>query len=249
MGTNCPLRWQGPSSTLVLMSLVSKFTTSGALLILASVPILSGCGAGSPLPTPTSPLDAAAADAAGGSGGADGVDGSGTDGGGSEAEGGGAPGALGDCVPGRWVLGEGQVTAFYGAVAASIPELEIAPFGTIGLTLDTEGTYAYAPDYGFVLTVSAGPVSIEPRAVVTGAVTGSWSIESGRLVLTETDSALAVDAQLNGQAFDVADLTNGLIESSPMLSSPGAVVCTSTTLTVPYETGSGSVDLQWDRVS
>ncbi|HAJ16968.1 MAG TPA: hypothetical protein DEA69_04100 [Microbacterium sp.] len=227
------------------MICVSRPAAIAALLLIAGAPLLTGCSGGLGEPSPTPTFDAAAS----GVDGSDDTDGSGTGDGGSTGGTDVAEAGLVDCVPGQWVLDEIQVTAFYSAVAASIPELEIVPFGTIGLTLGADGGYSYAPDYGFVLSVNAGPVTIEPRAVVTGGVTGSWQVEGGTLVLTETDSSLTVDAQLDGQAFDVGDLTNSLIESSPMLSSAGTIACTSTTLTVPYQTGSGSVDLQWDRVS
>lgn len=174
------------------MICVSRPAAIAALLLIAGAPLLTGCSGGLSEPSPTPTFDAASS----GADGSDDTDGSGTGDGGSTGGIDVAEAGLVDCVPGQWVLDEIQVTAFYSAVAASIPELEIVPFGTIGLTLGADGGYSYAPDYGFVLSVNAGPVTIEPRAVVTGGVTGSWQVEGGTLVLTETDSSLTVDAQL-----------------------------------------------------
>ena len=157
--------------------------------------------------------------------------------------------ALADCLVGSWTLPEDQLVAFYEAAASGIPELSFVPFGTLGLDLAADGRYTYRPAFGFVLTLDLGFGTLEPRAEVTGDVTGTWSTDRDTLVLSQASSSLAVTAVLDGQALDVADATDALIEASPMLTPPGAVSCDDDGLTLPIDAGTGGiVDLAWTRV-
>lgn len=157
--------------------------------------------------------------------------------------------ALADCLVGSWTLPEDQLVAFYEAAASGIPELSFVPFGTLGLDLAADGRYTYRPAFGFVLTLDLGFGTLEPRAEVTGDVTGTWSTDRETLVLSQASSSLAVTAVLDGQALDVADATDALIEASPMLTPPGAVSCDDDGLTLPIDAGTGGiVDLAWTRV-
>lgn len=155
---------------------------------------------------------------------------------------------LAECLVGSWTLPEDQVIAFYSAAAAGIPELSFAPFGTLGLDLGADGGYTYLPAFGFVLTLDLGFGRLEPRADVTGDVTGTWSTDGDVLVLSQANSSLVVSAVLDGQPLDVAGATDALIEASPMLTPPGAVTCDDDTLTVPMDAGTGGIiEVEWVR--
>ena len=155
---------------------------------------------------------------------------------------------LAECLVGSWTLPEDQVVAFYSAAASGIPELSFAPFGTLGLNLGADGAYTYLPAFGFVLKLDLGFGTLEPRAEVTGDVTGTWSTDGDVLVLSQANSSLVVSAVLDGQPLDVAGATDALIEASPMLTPPGAVTCDDDTLTVPMDAGTGGIiEVQWVR--
>lgn len=155
---------------------------------------------------------------------------------------------LAECLVGSWTLPEDQVIAFYSAAASGIPELSFEPFGTLGLNLGADGGYTYLPAFGFVLKLDLGFGTLEPRADVTGDVTGAWSTDGDVLVLSQATSSLVVSAVLDGQPLDVAAATDALIEASPMLTPPGAVTCDDDTLTVPMDAGTGGIiEVQWVR--
>lgn len=155
---------------------------------------------------------------------------------------------LAECLVGSWTLPEDQVIAFYSAAAAGIPELSFEPFGTLGLDLGADGGYTYLPAFGFVLTLDLGFGTLEPRADVTGDVTGTWSTDGDALVLSQANSSLVVSAVLDGQPLDVAGATDALIEASPMLTPPGTVTCDDDTLTVPMDAGTGGIiEVEWVR--
>ena len=153
-----------------------------------------------------------------------------------------------ECLVGSWTLPEDQVIAFYSAAASGIPELSFEPFGTLGLNLGADGGYTYLPAFGFVLKLDLGFGTLEPRADVTGDVTGTWGTDGDVLVLSQANSSLVVSAVLDGQPLDVAGATDALIEASPMLTPPGAVTCDDDTLTVPMDAGTGGIiEVEWVR--
>ena len=153
-----------------------------------------------------------------------------------------------ECLVGSWTLPEDQVIAFYSAAASGIPELSFEPFGTLGLNLGADGGYTYLPAFGFVLKLDLGFGTLEPRADVTGDVTGTWGTDGDVLVLSQANSSLVVSAVLDGQPLDVAGATDALIEASPMLTPPGAVTCNDDTLTVPMDAGTGGIiEVEWVR--
>ena len=155
---------------------------------------------------------------------------------------------LDECLVGSWTLPEDQVIAFYSAAASGIPELSFEPFGTLGLNLGADGGYTYLPAFGFVLKLDLGFGTLEPRADVTGDVTGTWGTDGDVLVLSQANSLLVVSAVLDGQPLDVAGATDALIEASPMLTPPGAVTCDDDTLTVPMDAGTGGIiEVEWVR--
>lgn len=203
------------------------------LVLFVSVLALAGCTSTVSPPAPSDPAPAAA-----------GAEEAATDAPTSEPPAAG----LSDCLVGSWVLPEEQLIMFYAAAASGIPELAIDPFGTIGLEFAPDGGYTYLPDFGFVLTLDVAGLQLQPRAVVAGQVTGTWSVEEETLLLGDVNSSLAIDAEYNGQPLDITATTDALIEASPMLTPPGAVTCTPDTLLIPVDADTGGiVEVLWSR--
>lgn len=158
--------------------------------------------------------------------------------------------SLKECVVGTWLIPEAELVRFYGTLSGQIDEVEIAPYGTVELTLSDDGASSYASDYGFDLLIEAGATSMEPSVVVTGTISGAWSVSDDDRILLETDdSSLEVDVTLGGQPMDLGDLTNQFLEHTPLDSSAGAVTCSEETMVVPYETTGDPVDLTWERIA
>ncbi|MDZ8170779.1 hypothetical protein [Microbacterium xanthum] len=158
--------------------------------------------------------------------------------------------SLADCAVGTWLIPEAEMVRFYGTLSEQVDQIEIAPYGTVELTLGADGASSYDSDFGFDLTVEAGPTSMEPRVSVTGSVSGTWATtDDDRITLDTDDSSLVVDATVDGQPMDLGDLTNQFLEHTPLDGSAGPVTCTDDTMVVPYETAGDPIDLTWQRIA
>lgn len=119
----------------------------------------------------------------------------------------------GDCLVGDWVVTEDEMNSFYSGLMATLDApLLIEATGSAPLSFRADGTYGWAPD--FVLTVEVAGQRGE--GVTGGTITGNWAVADGVITTASEVNALEVAVTVGGATVSGDDLTNGLLDASPV---------------------------------
>jgi len=119
----------------------------------------------------------------------------------------------GSCLVGNWVVTEAEMNGFYGAVTSTLDApITISVVGSAPLSFGADGTYGWQPDFALTVEVAGQ----RGTGVTAGTITGNWSAVDGVVTTASDVNALTVSITIGGTTVNGADLTNGLLNSSPV---------------------------------
>jgi len=119
----------------------------------------------------------------------------------------------GSCLVGNWVVTEAEMNGFYGALTSTLDApITIGVVGSAPLSFGADGTYGWQPDFALTVEVAGQ----RGTGVTAGTITGNWSAVDGVVTTASDVNALTVSITIGGTTVNGADLTNGLLNSSPV---------------------------------